>query len=309
METVLVTGAGGYVGTTLVPELLQAGYRVRALDLYRHRTPGLLAVAGHPNLEIVKGDVRDECLVRNEVLKVDYIIHLAAVVGAPACDANPFEASHVNYGAVGDLTKWAYKHDKRVLFPNTNSGYGTTAPGTICTEDSPLVPVSTYGTTKRAAEEMVLSRGGVSFRFATAFGTSPRMRTDLLVNDFVLRAVRDRAVVLYEANARRNYVHVRDMARAFLHGMKNWDSMKGRAYNVGDIHHTKAELCAEIKEQIQEFNYVEAPCGSDPDKRDYQVSASRMAWTGFGYTVSLADGIRELRQAYKMFPGPEFTNL
>lgn len=310
-ELVLVTGGAGYLGAVLVPHLLAEGYRVRVLDHFRHRQPSLLACAGHPGFEVLRGDCRSEPLLREGLKGADTIIPLAAVVGAPACDMDPVAAVTTNTEAVRTLLRLRGA-GQRVLFPVTNSGYGIGEEDTFCTEDSPLRPISLYGRTKVEAEAAVLEAGNsVTFRLATAFGASPRMRLDLLVNDFTYRAVRDRFLVLFEAHFKRNYIHVRDIARVFVHGIRNFAAMQGRPYNVGlsDANLSKLELCQVIQRVVPGFQFSEAPVGEDPDKRDYIVSNERLESTGFRPAVSLEDGIRELVQAYKMLPASEFTNL
>ncbi len=310
-DTVLITGGAGYIGSVLTPTLLTAGYRVRVLDNLRHRQPSLMAWAGDERLEIVRGDCRDEATIRTALRDVQWIIPLAAIVGAPACDLDPIATTTTNVDAVRLLLNLR-RPEQRLLFPVTNSGYGIGERSTFCTEESPLRPISLYGRSKVEAESLVLAESGtLTFRLATAFGASPRMRLDLLVNDFVWRAVRDRVVVLFEAHFQRNFIHVKDIARTFLHGMQNFETMQGRPYNVGlsDANLSKAELCALIQSIVPRFQYIEARIGEDPDKRNYIVSNERIEQTGFRPEVSLATGIRELVKAYQFLPASEFTNL
>lgn len=238
------------------------------------------------------------------------IIPLAAIVGMPACEADKKAAISTNLDAIAMLCGIVSK-SQLILFPTTNSGYGVGGEK-ACTEESPLNPASLYGVTKIEAEKAVLGRGNsITFRLATAFGVSPRMRTDLLVNDFVYRAVTDRFVVVFEGHFRRNYIHVRDVARAFLHGIENFEVMKSRSYNVGlkDANLTKLELCERIKEQVPDFYFCEAPIGEDPDKRDYVVSNDRILTTGWRPKYSLNDGIRELIKGYEILKGERFGNV
>lgn len=310
-ELVLVTGGAGYIGSVLVPQLLAEGYYVRVLDSFRHRQPSLLAHCGDERLDIVRGDCREERTLRKALAEVRWIIPLAAVVGAPACDADPTAALSTNVEAIRRLVQLRSR-EQRLLFPVTNSGYGIGEKGVFCTEESPLRPISLYGRTKVEAETIVLEAGhSLTFRLATAFGASPRMRLDLLVNDFTYRAVTDRVVVLFEAHFKRNYIHVRDIARAFLHGMRNFETMQGRPYNVGlsDANLSKHELCEVIRSVVPGFQFFQADVGEDPDKRDYIVSNERLEGTGFRPQVGLKQGIRELVKAYKMLPASEFTNL
>jgi len=260
---------------------------------------------------VARGDARDEATLKPLVAKADAIIPLAALVGAPLCNADKIGAETINYGAVVTLMKLLSK-DQRVLMPITNSGYGVGEKDKACTEDSPLRPISLYGTTKVDAEKAALDRGNaISFRLATVFGMSPRMRIDLLVNDFVHRAVTDRAVVLFEPHFKRNYIHVRDVARAFLHGLARFDAMKDRPYNVGlsDANLSKWELCERIAKHVPGFVFMEAPIGEDPDKRDYIVSNARIEATGFKPAHSLDDGIRELIKGYRMIRNSVYGNV
>jgi nucleoside-diphosphate-sugar epimerase len=236
---------------------------------------------------------------------------LAAMVGAPLCDRDRLAAESINRDAVRMLCRLASR-DQWILLPTTNSGYGIGEAGVMCTEDSPLRPISLYGVTKMDAETAVLERDcSISFRLATVFGMSPRMRTDLLVNDFVYRAVNDRAVVIFEGHFKRNFIHIRDVARAFAHGLDHFQSMKGRAYNLGldSANLSKLELCAVIKRHIKDFVFLEAPIGEDPDKRDYVVSNARLAKTGFVPEWDLDRGIRELIKGYTIVRGNQYANV
>jgi nucleoside-diphosphate-sugar epimerase len=207
--------------------------------------------------------------------------------------------------------------DQRVIYPTTNSGYGIGEPGKACTEETPLRPISLYGRTKSDAEKAVLDFGSsVAFRLATVFGMSPRLRLDLLVNDFVYRAVTDRAVVLFEAHFIRNYIHIRDVAGAFVHAIQNFERMRGEVYNIGlsdtneaKANLSKAELCERIKLQVPDFYFVESAIGEDPDKRDYIVSNEKIERTGFRPRYSIDDGIAELIKGYRMMPRSAFGNV
>jgi nucleoside-diphosphate-sugar epimerase len=244
------------------------------------------------------------------VKEADVLIPLAALVGVPVSEADPVGARTINLDAIR-LILSLRSPSQKVLYPCTNSGYGIGQKDKFCTEETPLKPISLYGRTKVDAEKAVLDAGNtLSFRLATVFGASPRMRTDLLVNDFVQRALRDGAVVLYEAHAKRNYLHVRDVARAFLHGLKNYDAMAGGPYNVGlsDANLSKKELCEKIKVHVPRFTFLEAPVGRDPDQRDYIISNEKIEKTGFKTRHSLDDGIRELIRAYQVLRSNPYGN-
>lgn len=307
----LVTGGAGYLGSILVPVLLEAGHAVTVLDTFMFRQNALAHVCAHPAFDVVRGDARDEATLAPLLRGADVVIPLAALVGAPMCDADTIAAATTNRDAVLTLLR-LLSPMQRVVMPVTNSGYGIGDAGKECTEDSPLRPVSLYGRTKVEAEAAVLARGNaVTLRLATVFGMAPRMRIDLLVNDFVYRAVFDRAVVLFEPHFKRNYIHIRDVARVFLHAATNFEAMRDRPYNVGlsDANLSKWELCERIRRQLPGFVFLEAPIGEDPDKRDYIVSNARIEGTGFRPAYSLDFGIAELIKGYRMLRNTMHGNV
>jgi nucleoside-diphosphate-sugar epimerase len=311
MARILITGGAGYIGAVLTPILLARGHHVTVMDRFDVHGHGLAQCCGFEGFTPVKGDVRDGALLDRLTAQHDVIIPLAALVGAPICAQDPAGAEAVNRDAVVRIVK-AASRDQMVLYPTTNSGYGVGAADAFCTEESPLKPISVYGVTKVQAEEAVLqANAGVTFRLATVFGMSPKMRVDLLVNDFTLRAVRDRAVVIFEGHFRRNYIHIRDVAGAFMHAMDNYATMRGQAYNVGlsEANLSKLELCARIKHHIPGFVYLEAPIGEDPDKRDYIVSNEKLERTGWRPEWGLDRGIEELIKGYTMLRVMNFTNV
>jgi len=312
MTNVLVTGGAGYLGSTLVPALLDRGYAVTVVDSFLFGQDSLAAVCYHPAFSIVRGDVRRTDTMQPLIKKADIIIPLAARVGAPLCDRDPVAATSTNLQAIADMTGHLSR-DQRVLLPVTNSGYGIGEAGTFCTEESPIRPISLYARNKVEAERILLDRhpSSISFRLATVFGMSPRMRLDLLVNDFTYRACTDRFIVLFESHFKRNFIHVRDVTRAFLHGIDHFDAMKGQVYNVGlsEANLSKLELCQRIQQQVPEFVFVESAIGADPDKRDYIVSNEKVERTGYRPAVSLDDGIRELVKGYAMIRNTKYTNV
>lgn len=299
MARILITGGAGYLGSILTELFIRDWQRVTVLDTFRHGVASLSGFAGNKNLTIVRGDARDPSAIVNLLASHDIIIPLAAIVGAPACAAAKREAMTTNSDAVAMIVN-EMSPDQRILFPNTNSGYGTTKGDEFCTEETPLNPISLYGTTKTQAEEFVLEHpNSVVFRFATLFGASPRMRLDLLVNEFVYRAVRDKSLCLFQPEARRNFLHVLDAARAFMHFA--YLPFRQQVYNVGnsEININKRELCNVIKDIIPDFHVVEVPYAEDPDKRDYLVSNEKVEFTGFKPLVSLREGIKELISCYQ----------
>jgi nucleoside-diphosphate-sugar epimerase len=308
---VLVTGGSGYIGSILVPLLLERDHSVTVLDNFSFGQNSLHECCISSNFSVINGDCRDENTLSTALRDQDVIIPLAALVGAPICDRDQVAAHSTNLGAINTLLKLRLPK-QRILYPNTNSGYGIGESGKYCTEESPLNPVSLYGKTKVEAERAILSAGNsVCFRLATVFGMSPRMRLDLLVNDFVYRAVNDRTVVVFEGHFKRNYIHIRDVSRVFMHGLENFETMKDNVYNVGlnDANLSKIELCEKIKQHIPYFEYLEAPVGEDPDKRDYIVSNDRLNRTGFMPEYSLDDGINELVKGYKMLKNSKYSNV
>lgn len=312
MDTsILVTGGAGYIGSILVPELLKLGYRVIVLDNFRFHQNSLLDWCIYENLEIIRGDARDRNIIQPLVKKADYIIPLAALVGAPLCDKDPVGAVTTNVEAIKLLVRMT-SPDQRIIIPTSNSGYGIGQEGIYCTEETPLNPVSLYGRTKVEAEKIVMDRGNaISFRLATVFGLSPRMRLDLLVNDFTYRAVRDRFIVIFEGHFKRDFVHIRDVARAFIYAIANFEKMKDEIYNVGlsDANLSKLELCEKIKHHIPEFVYIEAPVGKDPDKRNYIVSNEKIEKKGFKPIYSLDFGIKELIKGFQIITNSKYSNI
>ncbi|PIR57841.1 MAG: hypothetical protein COU71_01890 [Parcubacteria group bacterium CG10_big_fil_rev_8_21_14_0_10_38_31] len=307
----LVTGGAGYIGSTLTAELLKAGHEVTVVDNFMHNQHSLLDCCHYSTLKVVRGDARNRDLIATHIKDVDYIIPLAGIVSAPSCDRDPIMARTINLDAVKTILELR-RPEQRIIYPNTNSGYGVGQEGIYCDENTPLNPISLYGKLKVEAEKLILEAGNsVIFRLATVFGISPRMRVDLLVNDFTYRAVNDRFIVLFEAHFKRNYVHVRDVARAFVYAVDNFDRMKGEAFNVGlsDANLNKRELCEEIKKQLSEFYFVEAKIGEDPDKRNYIVSNEKIEKLGFKVEVSMQEGIAELIRGYQIIKKNQFSNV
>jgi nucleoside-diphosphate-sugar epimerase len=308
---VLVTGGSGYLGSILVEMLLARGFHVDVVDNLAYSQNTLFNLFHTGRLRFIHADVTNEKSMEKVLSeKYDFIFPLAAIVGFPVSEQKPEVTWLINHQSIVYLLKKRRK-GARVIFPTTNSGYGSSGQNTLCTEESPLSPLSTYGKSKVEAEKAVLAAGdSIAFRLATLYGFSPRMRTDLLVNDFVFKAANERSIVLFERKFKRNFLHVRDAARGFLFAMANWESMKNKVYNLGhpDYNISKEELCLIIKKQVPQLNIFNAEIGSDPDKRDYVVSNERVLATGFKFNHSLEKGITELLEGYKAFKDFRFKN-
>lgn len=311
VKRVLVTGGCGYIGSVLCEHLLDAGHSVTVLDTLLYGQPSLFHLCHNPRLEIVFGDVRDEKTVRPLVSKADVIIPLAAIVGAPACDRDVIMTTTVNLDAVRLLNDLR-SPSQLMIYPTTNSGYGTKSGALHCTEETPLEPISLYGQTKCDAEKLVLdSQNSLSLRLATVFGISPRMRLDLLVNTFTWAAVSDGYITIFEKDFKRNYVHVRDVADCLVHCINNASKMVGRPYNVGldSANLSKEELALKVKEYVPNFYLHFAEFGTDPDKRNYIVSNQRLREAGFEAKRSLDEGIVELLKGFQLLKRLPYRNV
>ena len=310
-EKVFVAGGAGYLGSVFVPELLNQSYKVTVLDNLMHDQHSLLECCANSDFDFIKGDICDENLISSLIPKYDIIIMLAALVGAPACKVNPTLTKLVNYDVpVAIINKLS--PSQKVIFPTTNSGYGVGGKDKFCTEESSLKPLSVYGKLKVDLEKAFLDTGNaITFRLATVFGMSPRMRMDLLVNDFTYRAFKDRFIVLFEEHFRRNYIHIRDVTKAFIFGIDNYERMQGEPYNVGlsSANLTKRQLCEKIKEYVPEFYIHSAPVGEDPDKRDYIVSNAKLESLGWHPECTLDMGITELLKGYRIIKPNKFANV
>ncbi|MDB5810226.1 MAG: NAD-dependent epimerase/dehydratase family protein [Betaproteobacteria bacterium] len=310
-HNILVTGGAGYLGSTMVPELLAKGHKVTVVDNFMFEQNSLAHVCYHPNFSVVRGDVRIEQLMLPLIKKADIIIPLAAYVGAPLCARDPVGASSTNHDAIIAMLKHVSKH-QRILMPTTNSAYGSGDKNNFCDEHSPLNPISLYAIEKVKVEERLMQHpSATSFRLATVFGMSPRMRIDLLVNDFTYRALHDRFIVLFESSFKRNYIHVRDIARAFIHGIDNFEKTNGEIFNVGlsEANVSKKELCEHIKKQLPDFTFIDAPVGKDPDQRNYIVSNAKIEATGYKPQVTLDAGIAELIKGFTMIRNTRYGNV
>ena len=308
---ILVTGGAGYIGSVLVPNLLDQGHEVTVIDNFIFKQTSLASSIRKENLRLVFGDVRNEALMKEHLSKSDLIIPLAAIVGAPACDSDPVAAQSINK----DSILWLLKHlssNQRIIMPTTNSAYGSGDENNFCDESSPLNPLSLYARDKVTIEKELMNHpGATSFRLATVFGISPRMRLDLLVNNFTYRAITDGFVVVFEGHFKRNYIHVLDVVQAFNLAISNEKDFAGEIFNVGlsEANISKIELCREIQRVVPNFTYLEAAMGKDPDQRNYVVSNEKIEKLGFKPSVSLASGLQELVKGLKMFNHKPFTNI
>ena len=311
MKNILVTGGAGYIGSVLVPVLLQNGHNVTVIDNFLYKQPSLASVISNKNFSLVYGDVRDKNLMSKHVSSADIVIPLAAIVGAPACLKDPEMSSSVNK----DSMIWLFENistSQQILMPTTNSAYGSGDENNYCDEKSKLNPLSLYAKDKVYVEKYLMEKeNATSFRLATVFGISPRMRLDLLVNNFVQRALTDRFVILFEGHFKRNYVHVKDVVDAFVFGVDNLDKVKGQIFNFGlsEANISKQQLCERIKNQIPDFTFQDAPLAKDPDQRNYIVSNKKIEAIGMKAKVTLDEGISELIKGLGMFTSYPYTNL
>jgi nucleoside-diphosphate-sugar epimerase len=311
LKNILVTGGAGYVGSVLVPVLLQNGHKVTVIDNFLYKQPSLASVISNKDFSLVYGDVRDKELMSKYISGADIIIPLAAIVGAPACLKDPQMASSVNK----DSMIWMFdkiSSSQQILMPTTNSAYGSGDENNYCDEESKLNPLSLYAKDKVYVEKYLMEKeNATSFRLATVFGISPRMRLDLLVNNFVQRALTDRFVILFEGHFKRNYVHVKDVVDAFVFGINNLDKVKGQIFNFGlsEANISKQQLCERIKNQLPNFTFQDAPLAKDPDQRNYIVSNKKIEAIGMKAKVTLDEGISELIKGLGMFTSYPYTNL
>ena len=309
---VLVTGGAGYIGCLLVNELLNQGYDVTVIDNFMYQQTSLLNFCNNKNFKVVKADVRDMAAMEPLVQSHHTIFPLAAIVGAPACSKDPTLVREVHIESITNLMK-LISNNHRVVYPVTNSGYGIGNEGEMCTEDSPLRPISLYGSSKVEAEKIIKNGcESITLRLATVFGMSPRMRLDLLVNEFVYKALYDRSIVLFESHFKRNFIHVRDVVNTFLWSLENFEDNKNETFNVGlsSANLSKMELCLVIKKYLPHFEIFEAKIGQDPDKRNYVVSNQKIESKGWRPRYTLEDGIEELIKGYAMIRnGGGFDNI
>ncbi len=308
---VLITGGAGFLGSILCEHLLDEGHEVTVVDNLMYDQKNMFHLCSDPRFNFVYGDARDKTLMTSLIKTPDVIIPLAALVGAPACEKDPELAKSLNLDAVRLINKLRSPH-QLIISPNTNSGYGTQSGASVCTEETPLEPISVYGRTKVQAEtELLESDNVITLRLATVFGMSPRMRLDLLVNDFVHEAVTNRYLVIFEKDFKRNYIHIRDVADCFIHCIENSQSMIGKPYNVGldDANLSKEELALKIKEYVPELYIHFSEIGVDPDKRNYIVSNQRLREAGFEAKRSLDEGIQELLKGYQMMGRDPYRNI
>ena len=311
---ILITGGAGYLGSVITGKMLDSGHNVIVLDKLLFNQTSLLQYTSNPNFKFIYGDVRNETELERLCNEVDVIIPLAAIVGFPACAQDPKLSKEINFQQIVNIVKFTNGKGKKILYPNTNSGYGLGTGQLECTEESPLTPISVYGQTKCEAENFLrISTDAIVFRLATVFGVSPRMRTDLLVNDFVYKAITDKYIVVFEKSFKRNFIHIQDVANVFLFMLENYDKYRGDVFNVGlsNANLSKQELLEKIQTHVKDFAVSYNDYYEDPDKRDYIVSNTKVELTGWSPKWDIDMGINELIMAYQMIVpkmGAEFRN-
>jgi nucleoside-diphosphate-sugar epimerase len=311
MNNVLITGGAGYIGSILTEFLLDLGFSVTVIDNFMYKQSSLNHICSRPRFNVVNGDIRNPAHIQPLLKDADFIIPLAALVGAPLCNKDIVGADTTNKEAIFMMLDKVSKEQK-IIMPTTNSAYGSGDENNFCTEESPLNPISKYAIDKVKVEEMLMQReNSISYRLATVFGMSPRMRTDLLVNDLTYRAVNDGYVIIFEGHFKRNYIHVRDVCDAFIHAIYNFDTMKSQIYNVGlsSANVSKLELCEIIKKHVPGFTVIEGEIKKDPDQRNYIVSNAKLEATGFEPMYTLDDGVEELLKGYKMIKNNIYGNV
>ena len=308
---ILITGGAGYIGSVLTTQLLKLDFKVTVYDNFLYNQSSLNHLCSNSNFNVVNGDVRDENKIKPLIKKADIIIPLAALVGAPICEYDPVGARTVNHDSINFLLKNISK-DQVILMPTTNSAYGSGDENNFCDENSELRPISQYAIDKVEVEQKLMQhQNSISFRLATVFGMSYRMRIDLLVNDFVLRALKDKFIVLFEGHFKRNYIHVKDVSNVFIHALNNYEKLKNQIFNVGlsSANLSKVDLCKTIKNHIPEFVFLEDSLQKDKDQRNYIVSNKKIEKTGFVPKYTIDDGIIELVKGYEMLKIKNFSNI
>ena len=301
MKKILITGGGGYIGSMLTTELLRLGHEVTVIDLLKYDKGSLDHLYYEKKFTFINDDIRNLNLLKKIIYKNEFVIPLAALVGAPLCKKNKKDAISINYESIKKILQ-TLKKKQKLIYLTTNSGYGIGEKNKFCNEESPLKPISLYGQTKCDAENEVRKfKNTISFRLATVFGASYRMRSDLLVNNFVQRAVNENFIDIFEPNFRRNFIHIRDVVRGIIFSIKNFSRLKSDVYNLGlsSANITKIELAKKIKKQIKNLKIETVKNKSDPDKRDYFVSNAKIEKKGFVAKTSLDQGIKELIQVFR----------
>jgi nucleoside-diphosphate-sugar epimerase len=308
---ILITGGAGYIGSVLVNDLLNKSFNVTVYDSFIYNQGSLNHFCSNKNFSVINGDVRDQRRILSVLPDFDVIIPLAALVGAPICKFDPIGARTINYDAIDIILKNVSKN-QIILMPTTNSAYGTGDKNNFCDENTALNPISQYAVDKVEVEKKLMEHeNSISFRLATVFGMSPRMRIDLLVNDFVYRAAKDSFVVLFESHFKRNFIHIKDVSSVFIFALENFKKMKNQIYNVGlsNANLSKKDLCLAIQKKVKNFVFFEEDLQKDPDQRNYIVSNKKIEALGFLPKISLEEGIDELLKGYEMLKIKRYSNV